>query len=177
MTAAVGRLAALPDAAPRLDLKWVLIGVPVALVVWLALVPLVFLVWESFLTPQTASAPAQLTLENFRAAYFSPDNVRLLANSLQFVEVVFMAGSFRSGWVVGVSGGQAAAQAMRAWATLTASLAISCSASSYRPRSSATAASPASRSERILRCSVVRPTPSSSASAARPADFAPARSR
>jgi iron(III) transport system permease protein len=84
MTAAVGRLAALPDAAPRFDLKWVLIGVPVALVVWLALVPLVFLIWESFLTPQSASAPAQLTLENFRAAYFTADNVRLLGNSLQF---------------------------------------------------------------------------------------------
>jgi len=52
--------------------------------VWLALVPLVFLIWESFLTPQTASAPAQLTLDNFRTAYFSPENVRLLANSLQF---------------------------------------------------------------------------------------------
>jgi iron(III) transport system permease protein len=84
MTAAVGRLAAWPDAAPRFDLKWVLIGVPVALVVWLALVPLVFLIWESFLTPESASAPAQFTLENFRAAYFTADNVRLLANSLQF---------------------------------------------------------------------------------------------
>jgi iron(III) transport system permease protein len=84
MTAAVGRLAALPDAAPRFDLKWLLIGVPVAIVIWLALVPLVFLIWQSFLTPQTASAPAQLTLENFRAAYFTADNVRLLANSLQF---------------------------------------------------------------------------------------------
>jgi iron(III) transport system permease protein len=84
MTAAVGRLAALPDAAPRFDFKWVLIGVPVALVVWLALVPLVFLIWESFLTPESASAPAQFTLENFRAAYFTADNVRLLANSLQF---------------------------------------------------------------------------------------------
>ena len=84
MTAAVGRLAALPDAAPRFDLQWLLIGVPVALVIWLALVPLVFLIWESFLTPESASAPAQLTLENFRTAYFSPENVRLLANSLQF---------------------------------------------------------------------------------------------
>src|SRR5262249_57166760 len=68
----------------RFDAKWLLIGVPVALVLWLALVPLAFLIWQSFLTPQTAAAPAQYTLENFRAAYLSPDNARLFLNSLQF---------------------------------------------------------------------------------------------
>ena len=46
-----------------------MIGVPVALVVWLALIPLVFLLWQSFLTPQTATAPALFTLENYRTAY------------------------------------------------------------------------------------------------------------
>jgi iron(III) transport system permease protein len=83
VTHALGRLA-VPDAAPRFDSRWVLIGVPVALVLWLALVPLVFLLWQSFLTPQTAAAPAQLTLENYVTAYFDRDNVRLLFNSLQF---------------------------------------------------------------------------------------------
>ena len=83
VTDAVGRLA-LPAAVPRFDSKWLLIGVPVALVVWLALVPLVFLLWQSFLTPQTAAAPAQYTLENFRTAYLSGDNARLFFNSLQF---------------------------------------------------------------------------------------------
>ena len=83
MTDAVGRLA-VPDAAPRFDSRWVLIGIPVALVLWLALVPLVFLLWQSFLTPQTAAAPAQLTLENYISAYFEQDNARLLFNSLQF---------------------------------------------------------------------------------------------
>ena len=73
VTAAVGRLTPLRDVAPRFDFKWLLIGVPVALVVWLALVPLVFLLWQSFLTPQTATQPAQFTLENFRTAYFSAD--------------------------------------------------------------------------------------------------------
>ena len=82
MTDAVGR--GLPAAVPRFDSKWVLIGVPVALVVWLALVPLVFLLWQSFLTPQTAAAPAQFTLENYRTAYLSGDNARLFFNSLQF---------------------------------------------------------------------------------------------
>jgi iron(III) transport system permease protein len=88
MTEAVGRLAPLPDAelAPwrRLDSKWVLIGVPVALVVWLSLVPLVFLLWQSFLTPQTAARPAVFTLENFRTAYFSAETFRLFFNSVQY---------------------------------------------------------------------------------------------
>jgi iron(III) transport system permease protein len=84
VTDAAARLAPLPGVAPSPDAKWLLIGIPVALVVWLALVPLVFLLWQSFLTPQTASAPAQLTLENFRTAYLSADNARLFLNSLQF---------------------------------------------------------------------------------------------
>src|SRR5207237_5813113 len=88
MTEAVGRLAPLPDAelAPwrRLDSKWVLIGVPVALVIWLSLVPLVFLLWQSFLTPQTASRPAVFTLENFRTAYFFTETFRLFFNSVQY---------------------------------------------------------------------------------------------
>ena len=84
MTQAIERLTSLPAAAPRFDPKWVMIGVPVALVAWLALVPLVFLVWQSFLTPQTAALAAQYTLENFRTAYLSSDNIRLFANSLQF---------------------------------------------------------------------------------------------
>jgi iron(III) transport system permease protein len=84
VTEAAGRVAPLPGAAPRFDAKWLLIGIPVALVVWLALVPLVFLLWQSFLTPQTATAPAQFTLENFRTAYLSAENTRLFLNSLQF---------------------------------------------------------------------------------------------
>ena len=84
VTDAVGRLAPLPAVTPRLDAKWLMIGAPVALVVWLALVPLAFLLWQSFLTPQTAALPAQYTLENFRTAYLGSDNARLFTNSLQF---------------------------------------------------------------------------------------------
>jgi len=88
MTEAVGRLGTLRDTEPRpwqrLDSKWLLIGVPVLLVMWLALVPLVFLIWQSFLTPQTASRPAVFTLENFRNAYFSAETFRLFFNSVQF---------------------------------------------------------------------------------------------
>jgi iron(III) transport system permease protein len=83
VTAAAGRMT-LPATAPWLDWKWPVIGIPVALVIWLALVPLVFLIWQSFLTPQTAALPSQYTLENFRAAYLDAENVRLFFNSLQF---------------------------------------------------------------------------------------------
>jgi iron(III) transport system permease protein len=84
----VSQIARLPraEAAPwqRLDSKWLLIGGSVALVVWLALVPLVFLLWQSFLTPQTAAVPARYTLENYRTAYFSAETVRLFLNSVEF---------------------------------------------------------------------------------------------
>src|SRR5215831_5724062 len=87
MTDAVTRLFRLPDDVEsrwRLDSKWILIGIPIALVVWLSLVPLVFLLWQSFLTPQTASRPAVFTLENFETAYFSAETFRLFFNSVQF---------------------------------------------------------------------------------------------
>src|SRR2546421_6576458 len=87
MTEAVTRLSRLPDAETTsrgLDSKWIVIGIPVALVAWLALVPLVFLVWQSFLTPQTAARPAVFTLDNFRTAYFSAETFRLFFNSVQY---------------------------------------------------------------------------------------------
>jgi iron(III) transport system permease protein len=68
----------------RLDFKWLVIGLCVALVAWLALVPLVFLFWESFLTPQTATVAADFTLQNYKTAYLSAETVRLFVNSVQF---------------------------------------------------------------------------------------------
>src|SRR5262245_10011813 len=89
MTEAVGRLDTLREselpAWRRIDYtKWVLIGVPVVLVAWLALVPRAFLLWQSFLTPQTATRPAVWTLDNYRTAYFSTETFRLFFNSVQF---------------------------------------------------------------------------------------------
>jgi iron(III) transport system permease protein len=88
MTEAVGRFAPLSDTElafrRRFDFKWILIGIPVLLVMWLALVPLVFLVWQSFLTPQTAARPAVFTLDNYSNAYFSAETFRLFFNSVQF---------------------------------------------------------------------------------------------
>src|SRR5437667_5669041 len=88
MTEAVTRVSHLPDAdvPPRanLDPKWLLIGTAVALTAWLALVPLVFLIWQSFLTPQTAARPSVFTLDNYRTAYFSAETFRLFFNSVQY---------------------------------------------------------------------------------------------
>jgi len=68
----------------HVDLKWIAISLCVALIAWLTLVPFVFLVWESFLTPETASKAAQFTLDNYRVAYSSTETLRLFSNSLLF---------------------------------------------------------------------------------------------
>ena len=68
----------------RLDPKWVVIGMVVAIVAWLALVPLVFLIWQSFMTPQTAATPAVFTTGNYRDAYESRETIELFANSVEF---------------------------------------------------------------------------------------------
>ena len=47
------------------DWKWVTIAPSVALVAYLALVPLGFLLWQSFFTPRTAAKVAELTLDNY----------------------------------------------------------------------------------------------------------------
>jgi iron(III) transport system permease protein len=75
-----------PAALPplRLDLKWLVIGACVLLTLYLAVLPLGFLLWQSFFTPQTAAKAAVLTLGNYRQAYASPDTWILFWNSLRF---------------------------------------------------------------------------------------------
>jgi len=68
----------------RLDLKWVILGLCVAAVAYLAVVPLGFLLWQSFFTPQTAAKPAEFTLGNYAAAYSSLETARLFLNSVLF---------------------------------------------------------------------------------------------
>ena len=71
--------------APRpFDAKWLIIGLCVALTVYLGIVPLGFLLWQSFFTPQTASKAAQFTLGNYREAYGSAQTWALFWNSLKF---------------------------------------------------------------------------------------------
>ncbi len=61
-----------------------IIAVSVAAVAYLALMPLGFLVWQSFFTPRTAAKAAEFTLENYRTAYASSETLRLFVNSLQY---------------------------------------------------------------------------------------------
>jgi iron(III) transport system permease protein len=72
-------------AAPsRFDAKWLVIGACVALTLYLAVVPLGFLLWQSFFTPQSAAKAAEFTFDNYRQAYASEETWTLFLNSLQF---------------------------------------------------------------------------------------------
>src|SRR4029077_6935795 len=68
----------------RTDWSWLASAGAIVLVAWLVLVPLIFMVWQSMLSPQTAATAARFTLDNFRRAYASADTPRLFVNSLQF---------------------------------------------------------------------------------------------
>ena len=79
------------DAArARFDLKeWLtwkslVIGLCVVFTVYIAVVPLGFLLWQSFFTPQTATKAAEFTFGNYITAYTSSDTARLFFTSLQF---------------------------------------------------------------------------------------------
>jgi len=56
----------------------------VAFTVYIAVVPLTFLLWQSFRTPQTATIPAVWTLGNYVAAYGTSDTFRLFWTSIRF---------------------------------------------------------------------------------------------
>ncbi|HUQ75143.1 MAG TPA: iron ABC transporter permease [Burkholderiales bacterium] len=66
------------------DPKWLIIAACVALTVYLGVVPLGFLVWQSFFTPQSAARAAEFTLGNYAEAYGSSDTWVLFWNSLKF---------------------------------------------------------------------------------------------
>src|SRR5258706_1443789 len=66
------------------DWKWVVIGACVAFAVYVAVIPLAFLLWQSFRTPQTAATAAVFTLGNYASAYGSADTWRLFGTSIQF---------------------------------------------------------------------------------------------
>ncbi|MGZ5032218.1 MAG: ABC transporter permease [Usitatibacter sp.] len=70
--------------ARRFEWGWLAIALCVAITVYLALVPLGFLLWQSFFTPQTAEVPARFTLGNYVEAYGSAETLRLFWNSVKF---------------------------------------------------------------------------------------------
>ena len=73
-----------PAARTAFDWKWIVIGACVAFTVYIAVIPLAFLLWQSFRTPQTAAVDAVFTLGNYTAAYGTLDTLRLFWTSLQF---------------------------------------------------------------------------------------------
>lgn len=75
---------AAPSALRAFDPKWIVIGLCVALTAYIAIMPLAFLLWQSFFTPQTASKAAEFTLGNYATAYGSSETLRLFWNSLRF---------------------------------------------------------------------------------------------
>ncbi len=66
------------------DWKWVVIGACVAFTVYIAVIPLGFLTWQSFRTPQTADVASVFTLANYATAYGSSDTFDLFLTSVQF---------------------------------------------------------------------------------------------
>jgi iron(III) transport system permease protein len=89
--------AAALSARPSVNWKWVVIGLCVAFTVYIAVIPLGFLLWQSFFTPQTASKAAEFTFGNYVTAYASTDTARLFFNSLRYAAGVavlaFMVGT------------------------------------------------------------------------------------
>ncbi len=88
--------AAFPDDRRRFEWSWLVIALCVAITVYIAIVPLGFLVWQSFFTPQTADTPAVFTLSNYTEAYGSSETWRLFKNS-----VVFAIGTSTFSFLVG----------------------------------------------------------------------------
>lgn len=68
----------------RLDTKWLIIGGTILVVAWLTLIPLGFLLWQSFHTTASLQEPAVFTLENYATAFESAESLILMGNSLQF---------------------------------------------------------------------------------------------
>jgi iron(III) transport system permease protein len=98
----VGQIVGAPPSAgkswPNFDFKWIIIGLSVAVVAYLALMPLGFLLWQSFFTPETASKPATFTFENYINAYSSIETLKLF-----FSSVTFAAGTSVFAFLVGTS--------------------------------------------------------------------------
>jgi len=98
MNAAVLHAPALQRPRLRFDAKWLVIAGCVVIVAWLALVPLGFLLWQSFLTPEAAGNAARFTLSNYLEAYSSLETLRPLLNSLVFAvgasALAFTIGAF-----------------------------------------------------------------------------------
>jgi iron(III) transport system permease protein len=66
------------------DFKWVIIGLTILIVTYLGILPLIFLIKQSFSTPQTLANAAEFTLANYEKAYSDPKTLTLFKNSFTF---------------------------------------------------------------------------------------------
>ena len=73
-----------PERSTGWDARWLVIGGCLLVVAVLALVPFCFMIWQSFLTPDTVNNPARFTWSNYTTAYTNPETVTTLWNSLKF---------------------------------------------------------------------------------------------
>jgi len=73
-----------PSHVGGFDWKWIVIGACVAFTIYIAVIPLGFLLWQSFRTPQTAAIDAVFTMANYVTAYGSSDTWQLFWTSIQF---------------------------------------------------------------------------------------------
>ncbi len=73
-----------PRLLSLINWKAFIIAVCVAFTLYIAVIPLGFLIWQSFFTPQTAAKAAEFTFGNYVSAYTNPDTLRLFWNSTQF---------------------------------------------------------------------------------------------
>ena len=64
--------------------KSLVIALCVVFTLYIAVMPLGFLLWQSFFTPQTATKAAEFTFGNYLTAYTSSDTARLFWTSVQF---------------------------------------------------------------------------------------------
>ena len=64
--------------------KWLLIGACAAIVAYVALVPLAFLLWQSVHSSTTDAVAERISLQNFRAVYSGAGTGRLVSDSLRF---------------------------------------------------------------------------------------------
>lgn len=85
------------------DGRFAVVGLAVAIVCVLALVPLGFLLWQSFHTPRTFSRAAVFTWSNYTRAYTNPEFVTTLWTSVKFAigssAIAFVLGTTLA-WIV-----------------------------------------------------------------------------
>lgn len=73
-----------PERRTAIDAKWTVVSAAILIVAWLVLVPLAFLLWQSFMTPHTRTAPSVFTLMNYVNAFSASHLGTLIFNSFIF---------------------------------------------------------------------------------------------